>query len=134
MGRRATVPIPMELAWGKGIWFPSSYWIFKVSQILRITTRTKKAFMLLSPWTKGSHSYPQFPFLPPPLHPHLVLWLSTAATTEMSCQCQVLQEEMETHSRHLEEEVRSLQEQLGKLPNLSALSLRGSLRRSSLKG
>ncbi|KAM5318425.1 dynein regulatory complex protein 12 [Glossophaga mutica] len=35
-----------------------------------------------------------------------------AATTEMSHQCQVLPEEMDTHSRHLEEEVRSLQEQL----------------------
>ncbi|XP_054448240.1 coiled-coil domain-containing protein 153 [Pteronotus mesoamericanus] len=35
-----------------------------------------------------------------------------AIYAEMSHQCQVLQEEEETHSRHLGEEVRSLQEQL----------------------
>ncbi|KAM5224666.1 LOW QUALITY PROTEIN: dynein regulatory complex protein 12 [Hipposideros larvatus] len=37
---------------------------------------------------------------------------STAPTTEMNCQCQALQEEMETHSRQLEQEVTGHHEQL----------------------
>lgn len=79
--------------------------------------RTKKAFTLLSHWTKQSPtptiSLP-FSTAPSPLG----LWLPTAPITEMSRQCRSLQEEMETRSRQLEQEVRGLQVQLGRLPTL----------------
>jgi hypothetical protein len=57
-----------------------------------------------------------FPSLMPPLS-----LLPTAPTSEMSRQRQALKEELGTRSKQLEEEVRSLKEQLGRPPSLSLL-------------
>lgn len=114
VGRRARFPI---LNWhrGRGSCFLA---LSPVSQTPH--NKNQKAFMQLSHRTKQSPPHPHLPVHSPPLFPHPLSLATHCPTTEMSRQRRALQEEVETRSRQLEEEVRRLREQLGRLPHLQS--------------
>lgn len=111
------VGVSKEKAWTKGVWFPSSSPGFQgLPASLNRRKKNKEGLYAPVPLDEAEPSplTTPLPFsttLSPPCP-----WPHTARDTEMSRQCRALQEEMETRSRRLEEEVRGLREQLGRLP------------------
>lgn len=101
-----------ELARRKRVWFPSSSPGFQGLPAPQNHHENQEGLYASVPLDQAESHTPtiSLPFSTAPSP--LGLWLPTAPTTEMSCQCRALQEEMETRSRQLEQEVRGLQVQL----------------------